>query len=63
MTPQSGWESIRASDGGIMGIYSASNAVPLKRAEFDLRWKTFEKANTYRDWIFAYPPIVSSTSP
>lgn len=56
------WALIAAPGGGIMGIYSTSEAHPIKMANFDLPNRVFEERAavlqekmTYRDWQFAYP--------
>jgi len=46
----------RAVDGGIQGVASSSELEPLKKANFPKRWKDFEQAKTYRDWVFQYIP-------
>jgi len=51
-----GWQLVRAADGGIQGVASASEQEPLKKGNFPKRWKDFEQAKTYRDWVFMYVP-------
>lgn len=48
------WELIRGSDGGIMGVASASKDKPIKVANFLPVDSTFEKAECYCDWKFVY---------
>lgn len=50
------WLLIQAADGGIAGVVSASDAVPLKKHGFSSDLAKFEGAETYRDWIFYYDP-------
>jgi type II secretory pathway pseudopilin PulG len=57
------WGLIPAPGGGIMGVYSLSEAAPRKRANFDFPNRVFEERSqqlkdkmTYREWQFAYPP-------
>ena len=62
VTGTADWGLIAAPGGGIMGVYSKSEAQPLKLANFDLPNRIFEERAmllqekmTYRDWQFAYP--------
>ena len=55
------WGLIAAPGGGIMGVYSTSEAAPLKRSGFDLPNRAFEERSialgdkmSYREWQFAY---------
>ncbi len=50
------WGVIRKPDGGIYGVYSLSEAEPLKKYNFRLADKDFEGKAKYADWIFAYVP-------
>ena len=60
---EAGWKLIRATDGGIQGVASASEQEPLKKGNFPRRWKDFEHAKTYRDWEFMYVPRAPSVTP
>jgi type II secretory pathway pseudopilin PulG len=53
---KAGWHLIQAADGGIQGVASSSEQEPLKKGNFPKRWKDFEQAKTYRDWVFMYVP-------
>jgi type II secretory pathway pseudopilin PulG len=65
------WGIVRASDGGIAGVFSLSERRPLKIAGFTSADAKFEKAERYSDWKFAYappaeirkPPIPATTNP
>lgn len=48
------WGRIDAPDGGIMGIYSLSEARPIKTRGFALRDSTFADTGRYSDWTFSY---------
>jgi type II secretory pathway pseudopilin PulG len=50
------WLLIRAPDGGIAGVASASRGEPLKKANFPKGLEKFEGAQSYADWIFEYTP-------
>lgn len=51
-----GWRLVRAADGGIAGIASASAQEPLKKASFPPGLEQFEGAKSYAEWIFEYKP-------
>ncbi|HWN30291.1 MAG TPA: type II secretion system protein, partial [Burkholderiales bacterium] len=60
MTGKAEWGLVTAPEGGIMGVYSLSNASPIKRGRFQPKDRTFEGATTYLEWRFFYePPLVS----
>ena len=40
----------------IAGVYSPSDAEPLKRTGFEPADSTFEDKKTYREWVFAFSP-------
>jgi len=50
------WELIPAPDGGIRGVASRSEAVPLKKAGFPKALAPFAEAETYSEWLFEYVP-------
>ena len=54
MTNSGQWGTLKAPDGGIMGVYSLSAAEPLKKAGFRDSYAEFKDAKTYRDWKFVY---------
>ncbi|HEX2648637.1 MAG TPA: type II secretion system protein [Burkholderiales bacterium] len=56
MTGSPQWGLIEAPGGGIMGVYSLSGAVPLKRAGFAPENKEFEGARRYTEWRFLFNP-------
>lgn len=53
MTGTRDWGLMREG-GRIVGIYSQSQAVPLKTAGFSEEQEAFAKAESYRDWQFVY---------
>lgn len=57
-TNQQQWGTIKAPDGGIMGVYSLSDTAPLKRTNFNFENRAFEGATKYSDWKFFYAPRV-----
>jgi type II secretory pathway pseudopilin PulG len=58
ITGTSEWVLVKGPDGGIMGVYSASEEPPLKRANFQVRDRDFEGAAKYSDWRFVYAPAL-----
>lgn len=51
------WGLVEAPGGGIMGVYSKSEAQPIKTGGFTLADKTFADAQRYADWQFFYQPL------
>lgn len=56
MTRKADWGIEVAPDGGVMGVHSISDAVPLKSASFDYADQSFEGATKYSGWVFEYIP-------
>lgn len=56
MTGKAGWGTVPAPGGGIMGVYSLSQAQPIKSGAFAPRDQTFGHAQRYSDWQFTYIP-------
>lgn len=56
MTGGTEWGLVPAPGGGIMGVYSLSDATPIKAAGFDKAHADFVKARSYADWKFVYVP-------
>jgi type II secretory pathway pseudopilin PulG len=50
------WILVKAPDGGILGVHSASEDKPFKTARFKVRDASFEGAQKYSDWKFVYMP-------
>lgn len=50
------WSLVRAPDGGIAGVASASRGVPLKQAHFPMGFDHFAAASAYAEWVFEYTP-------
>lgn len=69
MTGGLDWGLVRASDGGIAGVYSKSQDKPLKIAGFAPWDARLERAEKYSDWIFVYegrlrrPPLPPRGAP
>jgi type II secretory pathway pseudopilin PulG len=50
------WGLVEAPGGGILGVYSLSEARPLKVAHFSGDAKDFEGREKYSEWVFVYRP-------
>jgi len=48
------WKTVTEPGSGIVGVYSPSDQQPLKKANFPLEFKDFEKKEKYSDWKFVY---------
>jgi type II secretory pathway pseudopilin PulG len=56
ITGRAEWGTMDAPGGGIMGVFSKSEAQPIKTGTFTLANKTFADAKRYADWQFFYAP-------
>lgn len=50
------WGVMRNEDGRVIGVYSVSKDVPIKRAGFPKGLEDFATARSYGDWKFSYQP-------
>jgi type II secretory pathway pseudopilin PulG len=50
------WQPVLTPDGQILGVFSPSEALPLKRAGFEDAYSDFAAAKSYADWRFVYLP-------
>jgi type II secretory pathway pseudopilin PulG len=50
------WGLVEAPGGGIMGVYSKSEAQPLKSSNFPRGDESFMDARTYTEWKFTHSP-------
>lgn len=56
MNLQDDWGLVLSPDGkGIIGIYSKSDRVPIKIAQFPVSLRDFEGKKSYREWVFKVP--------
>jgi type II secretory pathway pseudopilin PulG len=53
------WVVIKGADGGVQGVHTASEEMPLKIAGFRVRDASFEGAQKYADWKFIHTPAVT----
>lgn len=54
MTHSHDWGLIQEADKGITGVYSKSDKIPLKRANFPEQYSAFSEAKSYKDWKFVH---------
>lgn len=54
ITGSTEWGLIRAPDGGVMGVHSLSDALPLKTGGFIGENSSFSGAFRYSDWAFVH---------
>ena len=62
MTGKPNWGLVKLQ-GHIVGVYSTSQAKPIKKAGFSLTEASFTGAHSYQDWIFGQANGVKSTTP
>ena len=55
------WGVIKAPDGGVAGVFSLSEASPLKVSGFAVRNAEFEGKQKYSDWKFVYSPATAAS--
>jgi type II secretory pathway pseudopilin PulG len=48
------FQLLRGEDGGIVGVVSGSQAIPLKQTDFPARIQSFEGRASYSEWRFEY---------
>ncbi|RJG05277.1 type II secretion system protein [Noviherbaspirillum cavernae] len=64
LTGKEEWGTIAAPDGtGIAGVYSLSNAVPIKIGNFPIPFQEFAGKNTYREWKFTAIQLMQGAMP
>jgi len=56
LTGKNEWGIVRAPDGGILGVYSASEEKPIKTGNFGFANREFVEKEKYSDWRFVYNP-------
>jgi type II secretory pathway pseudopilin PulG len=58
------WGLVKSADGGFAGVYSLSEAAPLKTAGFAVRDASFEGKTKYSDWQFVFSaPAAPASKP
>lgn len=61
MTGKEEWGLVKSADGGFAGVYSLSEASPLKTGGFAVRDAVFEGKAKYSDWQFTFSPPAAAT--
>ena len=57
ITGSNDWGLVEPTKGaGIVGVYSPSEASPVKSGNFSARDARFEGTEKYKDWVFSYSP-------
>jgi type II secretory pathway pseudopilin PulG len=56
MTGEANWGLVEAPGGGVMGVYSRSDEVPIKTANFSSANQAFANARAYSEWKFVHSP-------
>src|SRR5262245_25264273 len=55
------WGIVEAPGGGVMGVYSKSEEMPIKSGNFPQRYGSFAEARNYADWKFVFTPETPKT--
>jgi len=63
ITGKEEWGLVKSADGGFAGVYSLSEAAPLKTAGFAVRDASFEGKTKYAEWQFAFAPVAAAPKP
>ena len=56
MTGTTDWGVVRSPGGGILGVYSKAAGEPRKKHGLPKELESFDKAASYREWLFAFDP-------
>jgi type II secretory pathway pseudopilin PulG len=62
ITGKAEWGQLKVGE-RILGVYSLSEAPPIKKAGFPLAYAAFADAEAYKDWVFAYLPRRGALAP
>jgi type II secretory pathway pseudopilin PulG len=63
ITGKNEWGFVKGPDGGIGGVYSLSEAQPMKVAGFRPRDASLAGAQKYSDWKFSFTPAAVPAAP
>jgi type II secretory pathway pseudopilin PulG len=63
ITGKADWGFLKGPEDRIVGVYSLSEDVPLKRAGFPANYEDFEGKESYREWRFVYAPSAPPGQP
>jgi type II secretory pathway pseudopilin PulG len=56
LTGKADWGLVEAPGGGVMGVYSQSEMVPVRTGRFSPENESFAQARRYSEWKFFYTP-------
>lgn len=56
LTGKETWGLVMAPEGGIMGVHSLSQEMPIKIGNFDIDQTGFDNSVSYAEWVFYYSP-------
>ncbi len=62
MTGSDEWGLVKAASGEILGVFSRSEEIPFKKANFRKADASFEGKQRYSEWTFVYTPTRSPTA-
>jgi len=62
MTGKRDWGLVRGPGESIMGVYSLAPGTPIKRANFPTEYSSFERAESYTAWRFAFSEAGAAAS-
>jgi type II secretory pathway pseudopilin PulG len=62
ITGKDEWGFVKSADGGFAGVYSLSEAAPLKTAGFAVRDAAFEGKTKYAEWQFVFAPVAAAAT-
>jgi len=54
LTGKADWGIVRSAEGGILGVYSKAEGVPIRQDNFPDEFFHFRGKKTYRGWVFVY---------
>jgi type II secretory pathway pseudopilin PulG len=60
MTRSNKWGLVKSPLGGIMGVYSLSEKMPVKRSGFEGGQADLSGKTKYSEWIFVYRPFMQT---
>ena len=63
LTASKEWGLVPGPGATIMGVYSLSQAVPVKSGNFEDADKDFDGASSYQDWKFVYTAKLPTAAP
>jgi type II secretory pathway pseudopilin PulG len=61
MTGGEEWGVVKDDAGGIAGVYSLLDHVPMKQAGFTKEETDFEQVDSYQKWVFQFRPSQTGT--